>query len=78
MLHELPARAAACWPGHLALTVDGRHWSYADLQSQMERCAAGLQALGLERGARVVRVHDVRETVQALKVQAAVEAALPR
>lgn len=37
----------ACWPGHLALTVDGRHWSYADLQSQMERCAAGLLSLGL-------------------------------
>lgn len=30
---------------------------------------------GARRGARMVRVHDVRETVQALKVQAAVEAA---
>lgn len=41
----------------------------------------GSLALALEaarRGARMVRVHDVRETVQALKVQAAVEAALPR
>ena len=37
----------------------------------------GSLALALEaarRGARLVRVHDVRETVQALKVQAAVEA----
>ncbi len=37
----------------------------------------GSLALALEaarRGARMVRVHDVRETVQALKVQAAVEA----
>ncbi|MFA4939029.1 dihydropteroate synthase [Brevundimonas sp.] len=30
---------------------------------------------GVRRGARMVRVHDVRETVQALKVQAAVRAA---
>jgi flagellum-specific ATP synthase len=30
---------------------------------------------GVRRGARMVRVHDVRETVQALKVQAAVMAA---
>lgn len=38
----------------------------------------GSLALALEgarRGARMVRVHDVRETVQALKVQAAVKAA---
>lgn len=37
----------------------------------------GSLALALEaarRGARMVRVHDVRETIQALKVQAAVEA----
>ena len=30
---------------------------------------------GARRGAAVIRVHDVRETVQALKAQAAVEAA---
>ena len=39
----------------------------------------GSLALALEgarRGARMVRVHDVRETVQALKVQAAVKAAV--
>lgn len=38
----------------------------------------GSLALALEgarRGARMVRVHDVRETVQALKLQAAVAAA---
>ena len=66
LLHELPARAAVCWPAHQALTVEGRHWSYADLQSQMERCAAGLQALGLERGARVAVYLEKRvETVVA-------------
>lgn len=39
----------------------------------------GSLALALEgarRGARMVRVHDVRETVQALKVQAAIRAAV--
>ena len=33
--------------------------------------------LAVERGARVVRVHDVRETVQALKIQAASMASAP-
>jgi len=32
--------------------------------------------LAVQQGARVVRVHDVRETVQALKVLAAMQAAL--
>ena len=34
--------------------------------------------LAAERGAHVLRVHDVRETVQALKILAAVQAAAPR
>lgn len=34
-----------------------------------------LALAGVQRGAAMVRVHDVRETVQALRVQAAVEAA---
>ena len=42
LLHELPARAAACWAGHTALTVEGLHLTYADLQSQIECFAAGL------------------------------------
>lgn len=53
LLHELPARAAACWPARAALTVGGQHLAYADLYSQVERCAASLLALGLARGARV-------------------------
>ena len=53
LLHELPARAAACWPARTALTVGGQHLAYADLFSQVERCAASLLALGLARGARV-------------------------
>ena len=53
LLHEVPARAAACWPARAALTVGGQHLAYADLFSQVERCAASLLALGLARGARV-------------------------
>jgi non-ribosomal peptide synthetase component F len=65
LLHQLPQRAAACWPTRTALTVDGQHLSYADLQAQIER-RAGLQQLGLERGARVVLYLDKRvETVVA-------------
>ncbi len=42
-----------------------------------ERMAASVAAavLAVERGARIVRVHDVRETVQALKVLGAVKSA---
>ncbi|MBS0293401.1 MAG: acyl-CoA ligase (AMP-forming), exosortase A system-associated [Proteobacteria bacterium] len=53
LLHELPARAAACWPDQVALTIDGKHLSYNGLQADIERCAAGLLGLGLARGARV-------------------------
>ena len=53
LLHELPARAAACWPARAALTVGGQHLAYAEWYSQVERCAASLLALGLARGARV-------------------------
>jgi dihydropteroate synthase len=43
-----------------------------------ERVAASVAAalLAVEKGARIVRVHDVRETVAALKVWGAMEAAL--
>ena len=37
--------------------------------------SVALALAGARRGARMVRVHDVRETVQALKVQAAIDAA---
>ena len=66
LLHELPARAAACWPARAALTVGGQHLAYADLFSQVERCAASLLALGLARGARVAVYLEKRvETVVA-------------
>jgi len=53
LLHDLPARAAAIWPGRTALTVGAAHLSYADLQGQIRACSAGMLALGLAPGARV-------------------------
>ena len=48
-------RACHRWAGCDALIVrhQGVHWSYADLQREVERLAAGLLALGLEPGERV-------------------------
>jgi dihydropteroate synthase len=43
-----------------------------DIQDRMVPSVAAA-VLAVERGAHVVRVHDVKETVQALKVLAAVE-----
>ena len=66
LLHELLARAAACWPDRTAITVDGQHFAYADVQSQTERCAAQLRALGLAPGERVAVYLEKRlETVVA-------------
>ncbi|NMM75446.1 acyl-CoA ligase (AMP-forming), exosortase A system-associated [Acidovorax sp. SRB_24] len=66
LLHELPARAAVCWPERTALTVGGEHVSYALAQSHIARCTAYLLALGLARGARVAVFLEKRvETVVA-------------
>ena len=53
LLHELPARAAACWPARVALSAGAQAVAYADLQNQVARCAAGLLAAQMPRGARV-------------------------
>ena len=66
LLHELLARAAACWPMRTALTVGAEHFLYADVQAQVKRCAAGLLALELTPGARVAVFLEKRlETVVA-------------
>jgi dihydropteroate synthase len=52
--------ALVCAEGDAPLDIDGR---------MLPSVAAAL--LAVERGARIVRVHDVRETVQALKVWSA-------
>lgn len=66
LLHELLARAAACWPDHTAVTMDGQHFLYTDVHSQAQHCAAGLLALGLAPGSRVAVYLEKRlETVVA-------------
>jgi len=48
-------RAVARWPEADALVVrhQGIRWTYSDLQREVDALAAGLLALGLERGDRV-------------------------
>ncbi|WP_439115347.1 acyl-CoA ligase (AMP-forming), exosortase A system-associated [Hydrogenophaga sp.] len=66
LLHELPARSAACWPARVALTAGSQAVVYADLQAQVVRCAGGLLAARLPRGARVAVFLEKRvETVVA-------------
>jgi O-succinylbenzoic acid--CoA ligase len=47
-------RAARRRPAHPALVFEGRTWTYADLEREAGRLAAGLAALGVEAGDRVV------------------------
>lgn len=66
MLHDLPSRAAGCWPGAVALVSDGRRCSYADLQSQIEAFTVALLRLAVSPGDRVGVYLDKRvETVVA-------------
>lgn len=66
LLHDLPARAAACWPEALALVSEGRRCSYAEVQTQIELLAGALLRHGLPPGDRVAVYLDKRiETVVA-------------
>lgn len=73
VLHELIVRAAACWPERIALTFGERHLGYADVQAQMQCCAAGLLAVGLTYGARVAVFLEKR--IEAVVASFAVPAA---
>lgn len=46
-------RSAAAFAGHSAMSFEGRRWTYAQLAGLVDRTAAGLQRLGLERNDRV-------------------------
>lgn len=50
---QLLTRSARRFPDRPALTFAGRRWSYAELDAAAGRVAAGLRALGLQRGDRV-------------------------
>ena len=53
LLHELVHRAAARAPDGVALTARGQSATYSELADAIERVAAGLVGLGLQRGERV-------------------------
>ncbi|WP_428394544.1 long-chain-fatty-acid--CoA ligase [Lichenicoccus sp.] len=46
-------RAAHNWPARVAVDFLGRRWRYSELDSLVDRAAAGLQKLGLAHGDRV-------------------------
>jgi long-chain acyl-CoA synthetase len=52
LLTGLLDRAAAEHPGRVALDFFGREWTYATLDADVARAAAGLEGLGLKRGDR--------------------------
>ena len=64
LLHDLLLRAASRAPESLALTHGDQHVSYGDLRREVQRFAAGLHGLGVERGERVAVFLEKRvETV---------------
>lgn len=62
------------WSRKSSLAGMGAHHGQGNVLSAQERLAPSLAAalLAAERGASVLRVHDVKETVQALRVLAAI------
>jgi acyl-CoA ligase (AMP-forming) (exosortase A-associated) len=53
LLHELPIHSASVEPDRPALTFAKQTVSYGDLAQSIERCAAGLIGLGINRSERV-------------------------
>jgi 2,3-dihydroxybenzoate-AMP ligase len=82
-LDSLVTEGARLHPGRTALVAPGgRRWTYAGLDAHAARVAAGLHALGLERGDRVVvQLPNLGEFVVALfalmRIGAAPVLALP-
>ncbi|RYF30971.1 MAG: long-chain fatty acid--CoA ligase, partial [Comamonadaceae bacterium] len=50
---QLLGNAVARWPANIALSFEGRDFSYAELASLSDRMAAGLQRLGVRPGMHV-------------------------
>ncbi|NUT38640.1 MAG: AMP-binding protein [Thermoactinospora sp.] len=66
-LGELLRRQARDHPGRTALVVDPHRWTYAELDSRVDRMAAGLHGLGIGPGDRaVVQLPNVPELVVVL------------
>jgi fatty-acyl-CoA synthase len=52
-LGSWPARRARMSPSRIALSHEGRHWTYAEFATRVNRLAAALRGLGVRRGDRV-------------------------
>ena len=52
LLTESFDRAVMLYPGHVAIDFLSREWTYGELGGEVDRVAAGLQAIGLEKGDR--------------------------
>lgn len=52
-VHTLLDRSATAFADRPAMSFEGRRWTYAQLAGLVERAAAGLRRLGLQRGDRV-------------------------
>src|SRR5262249_23714235 len=50
---QLPTMAAARWPEREALCFEGRRWSYAEFDREVERAAKALISAGIEPGEHV-------------------------
>lgn len=53
LLHELPARAAACWPECIALKAGSDSVSYAELQQTIQKKASALVSLLVRSSERI-------------------------
>ena len=65
LLHDLPARAAGCWPAQPSLVAGDTVWSHAQLQARIEAWAQRLTSLGVTAGQRVAVVADKQPDVVA-------------
>jgi acyl-CoA ligase (AMP-forming) (exosortase A-associated) len=52
-LHDLPSRAARCWPDRPSLALHDDRWSHAELDARIDAWAMALRAAGLPVGGRV-------------------------
>ncbi|MDP7568541.1 MAG: class I adenylate-forming enzyme family protein [Arenicellales bacterium] len=59
-ISDYPFSTAQRWPERMAMKFSGRCWSYAELVSQVDRCAKALLALGVAPGDRVAMLTSPR------------------
>lgn len=53
LIGDLPALAAQRWGASHAFTFEDKSWSYQDVETEVERLAHALRALGVKKGDRV-------------------------